>query len=209
MSFHPTLDTKALRDDLVGLMTWAQKRSLPGQINNFSQTYSDYRSGNITEAKAGAMRGAGYALDTALMASLLGGGMAGGGVHTYRALGMGKRIQKLNQSLGPHIFKIHILWEVYERDLEWQDIPYYAAPWVAQVAWDRYTIKNQVSSSVARRGNAVGPGGGKKKKITYTGKSGRRTNGNAPPPWVPCTRWSKMGRRCYLRKGHRGRHRFP
>ena len=68
------------------------------------------------------------------------------------------------------------------------------------------------SSSPSQSGNAddkISGGGGTKKKITYTGQSGRRKNGNAPPRWVPCTRWSKMGRRCYLRKGHRGRHRFP
>lgn len=169
MTFNPSIDRKAIRDDLVGLMTWAHQRSLSGQIRNFSQTYSDYRSGNISEAKAGAMRGAGYALDTALMASLVGGGMAGGGVHSYRALGMGKRVMKLNKSLAPHIFKAHILWEIYEKDLEWQDVPYYAAPWIASQAWDRYTTKSK-SSSAARSGNAEGPGGGTKKKSRKKGR---------------------------------------
>jgi hypothetical protein len=162
MSFHPTFDHEALRDDLVGLMTWAHERSVRGQISNFASTYSDYRSGNVTEAKAGARRGIGYALDTALMASGVGGSMAGGGIWSYRAYGAGKRLAKFHKGLAPTIFKGHILMEYLEGDLEWQDIPYYAAPLVAQLAWDRYTIKNKLSPSSSRSGNAGGGGGGKK-----------------------------------------------
>jgi len=64
--------------------------------------------------------------------------------------------------------------------------------------------KSAKSSSEARRGNAVGPGGGTKKKpssISLTRKA----------PWISrprCRKRNRSGKLCRLGRGHRGRHQF-
>ena len=227
MSFHPSLDRKAIRRDL----DWVWAHTVPGQLTNLAGTYQDFKSGDYGSARERSSAGIRIGLENLAIGLTLGAGIAGGGIHAYRALGVGKRIVKINKGLAPQIFKAHILWEIYERDLEWQDIPYFASPWVAKFAWDRYIKKNQWSSPAARRGNAVGPGGGTKKKSSsrktsttdryfipelnrYVDKRGRRL----PAKRGRCGKF--MGRShaggqrvrirryyCVLKKGHRGPHR--
>lgn len=97
---------------------------------------------------------------------LFGAIVAGGYVAVARTgvyLAMGLRTGwLLNKAARPWVYSYRIAKEFLSDDLEWEDLVYYAAPGIAQELWDRYQLPK--SSPVARRGNAVGPGGGTKKK---------------------------------------------
>lgn len=69
--------------------------------------------------------------------------------------------------------------------------------------------KSSKSSSVARRGNAVGPGGGTKKgKLTASQRRRGKSIQKALFGGRPCGARGRYGKRCYLKKGHKGRHRY-
>ena len=176
------------------------------------------RSGDYSAARESSAYGIRIGVDNLAIGLMAGGAVASSGIWAYRAVGVGRRAMKASRAVQPMIFKAHILKEAWDNDLEWQDIPYYAAPWVASQAWDRYVTKSKSSSS-SRSGNAGGGGGGtkssKKKTSSIRGRDGRALRGD--------NTWSsKKSRRCKTyyrnyygkkvtctkRSGHKGAHTF-
>ena len=183
-------------------LKWVWDHTVPGQLSHLNLTIKQMRSGDYSAARENSAYGIRIGVDNLAIGLMAGGAVASSGIWAYRAVGVGKRAMKASRAVQPMIFKAHILKEAWDNDLEWQDIPYYAAPWVASQAWDRYVTKSK-SSPAARRGNAVGPGGGTK----TSKKKGKKTHTSRFAS-MRCRVRSRRGIRCKRSGGHPGRHSF-
>lgn len=140
-------------------------------------------------------------LDMVLFGAIVAGGyVAVARTGVYLAMGL-RTGWLLNKAARPWVYSYRISKEYLSDDLEWEDLVYYAAPGIAQELWDRYQLPK--SSPVARRGNAVGPGGGtktSKKKVPGTStRKARYVKCNAPGR-------RQFSGKCVRQKGHSGQH---
>lgn len=168
-----SLSEEQIKSDL----RWLWDHSVPAQISRLNLMISQGRAGDIEGMKKTSRRGIQVSLENLAIGLALGGAVASGGVHAYRAYRMAKLGMGASKRVSPMVWRARILKEAWDGDLEWQDIPYYAAPFVAQETWDRYV---ESESSVQRRsGNADGSTGGTKKPKSSTKRRSRKASSSS------------------------------
>ncbi len=163
MPLHPVIDREAVRGDL----DWVWSHTVPGQLSHLASTYQDIKSGDYSSARAKSAFGLRIGAENLAIGVTFG---VVGGASVRTAVRIGMTPVPLTKRMEKGIFYGRLLNEYLSGNLTWHDIPRFAAPWVLSAAWGRYTIPKVKSSSVARRGNAVGPGGGTKKKSRKKGR---------------------------------------
>lgn len=201
MPTHARIDRSAIASDA----KWIWSHTTPAQLSNLAGTYRDIQSGDYSSARSRSAAGFRVGMENlAIGLSVVGFTNIVIGP-SVRASLIAYPVPAFPQSVQKGIFYGRLLDEYLKGDLEWQDIPFYAAPWVLSAAWGRYMHPRSKSSPAARRGNAVGPGGGTKKKTTTPGaKAPSRSRGRSKLCGAPGKR--QFPGKCVRLKGHSGPH---